>query len=291
MRLHNQELNNLAVYTGVRYDALKRFIKKYNLDVAKLERNVTKFKNVRKDLAAAVSGYENNDLAQEFAQESGLDESRRAVEFFTSKHGKSILNQLKRNGNEFNRDVVLQYFDKLNTDDYKWARIMDFIAADLGLNINAYDTFQDQERDMVIAIEKLYNDHKAMNNGTTVVSKKTINEMVDRVVEEEITEYNERASLRRLVINMTQFEELLNHVLNPQNTRVTINNDDNADSYTFEVEADKMKMFLDFIKTLPTLRVIELRKDRDILYATVINSGRFIEWVPLVTFYKEQIKI
>lgn len=291
MRLHNQELNNLAVYTGVRYDALKRFIKKYNLDIAKLERNVTKFKNVRKDLAAAVSGYEDNDLAQGFAQEYGLDESRRDGEFFTSKHGKSILNQLKRNGNEFNRDVVLQYFDKLNTDDYKWARIMDFIAADLGLNIHAYDTFQDQERDMVIAIEKLFNDYKAMNNGKTVVSKKTINEMVDRVVEEEITEYNERASLRRLVINMTQFEELLNHVLNPQNTRVTINNDDNADSYTFEVEADKMKMFLDFIKTLPTLRVIELRKDRDILYATVINSGRFIEWVPLVTFYKEQIKI
>ena len=291
MRLHNQELNNLAVYTGVRYDALKRFIRKYNLDVAKLERNVTRFKNVRKDLAAAVSGYENNDLAQGFAQEYGLDESRRAGEFFTSKHGKTILNQLKRNGKEFNRDVVLQYFDKLNTDDYKWARIMDFIAADLGLNVNAYETFQDQANDMVKTIEILYEAYKAINNGKTVIARKTINEMVDKVVEEEITEYNERASLKRLVIDMTQFEALLNHVLNPHNTRVTITNDDNADSYTFEVNTDKMKMFLDFIKTLPTLRVIQLRKDGNTLYVTVINSGRFIEWVPLVTFYKEQIKI
>jgi hypothetical protein len=168
---------------------------------------------------------------------------------------------------------------------------MDFIAADLGLNINSYETFQDQANDMVKTIEMLYEAYKAMNKGKTVIAKKTINEMIDRVVEAEITEYNERVSLKRLVIDMTQFEALLNHVLNPHNTRVTITSDDNADSYTFEVNTDKMKMFLDFIKTLPTLRVIQLRKDGNILYVTVINSGRFIEWVPLVTFYKEQIKI
>jgi hypothetical protein len=75
MRLNNQEINNLAVYTGVNTDALRRFIGKYNLDVAKLERNVMKYKRVRLDLAAAITGYENNELALDFAAKYRLDES------------------------------------------------------------------------------------------------------------------------------------------------------------------------------------------------------------------------
>ena len=39
-------INNLAVYTGVRAAALRQFIRKYNLDVSKLERNVIKYKQV-----------------------------------------------------------------------------------------------------------------------------------------------------------------------------------------------------------------------------------------------------
>ncbi len=103
MRLHNKEINNLAVYTGVNTDALRRFIGKYNLDVAKLERNVMKYKRVRLDLAAAITGYENNELALDFAAKYRLDENKRAAEFFATKHGKCLspLKGWSKPGNEF----------------------------------------------------------------------------------------------------------------------------------------------------------------------------------------------
>jgi hemerythrin superfamily protein len=63
------------------------------------------------------------------------------------------------------------------------------------------------------------------------------------------------------------------------------------DTYTFEVYATRMKKFVDFLKTTPNLRIINLKKNGEYLFITVINSGRYIEWVPLVTFYKEHIKI
>lgn len=37
MRLNNTEINNLAVYTGVKTDALSRFIRKYKLNVSEEE--------------------------------------------------------------------------------------------------------------------------------------------------------------------------------------------------------------------------------------------------------------
>ena len=290
MRLNNTEINNLAIYTGVKTDALSRFIRKYNLNVTNLERDVMKYKRIRLDLAAAISGYDDNEIAQDIVRKYSLDESRRATEFFDSKHGKAIFNLLKRNGKVFNRELVVQYFDQLNTNDLKWSRLMDFIASDLGLNYAIYSTFEEQERDMLDAIEKLYNQYQTSDT-KLIISKNAINEMVEKAIQPDIEIDQERKKMKRIVIDVVQFEALLNHVLNPHNTMVTITSDDNADSYTFEVNTDKMKMFLDFIKTLPTLRVIQLRKDGNTLYVTVINSGRFIEWVPLVTFYKEQIKI
>lgn len=287
--MNKQSINNLAVYTGVRTAALRQFIRKYNLDVPKLERNVLKYKNVRKDLAAAISGYENNELVGKIVSDYGLVENRRADDFFTSKYGSMILKLLKRNGNKFSNDLVKQYLEGLNTDDYKWARIMDFIGTDLGLNIAMYSTYEEQEKDMLEAIEKLYNQYTPTDE-KIVVSKKTVNEMVEKATQDDIEIEQERQAMKRIVINVAQFEALLNHLLNPINKSVTIN-EGLEDTYTFEVYSGRMKKFLDFIQDLPTISTSKLKKDGHYVYLTLTNSGRFEEWEPVVKFYKEQIKI
>lgn len=287
--MNKQAINNLAVYTGVRTAALRQFIRKYNLDVPKLERNVMKYKNVRKDLAAAISGYENNELVVKIVSDYGLEENRRADDFFTSKYGSMILKLLKRNGNKFSNDIVKQYLDGLNTDDYKWARIMDFIGTDLGLNIAMYSTYEEQEKDMLDAIEKLYKQYTPTNE-KIVISKKTVNEMVEKATQDDIEIKQERQAMKRIVINVAQFEALLNHILNPINKSVTIN-EGLEDTYTFEVFSPRMKKFLGFIQGLPTITTTKLKKDGHYVYLTLTNSGRFEEWEPVVKFYKEQIKI
>jgi hypothetical protein len=288
--MNKQAINNMAVFTGVKTAALRQFIKKYQLDVPKLERNVMKYKNVRKDLAAAISGYENNELVGKIVSDYGLEENRRADDFFTSKHGNAILKLLKRNGNTFSNDLVKHYLYGLNTDDYKWARIMDFIGTDLGLNIAMYSTFEEQEKDMLDAIEKLYNQYPSTDE-KIVVSKKTVNEMVEKATQDDREIEQERQAMKRIVINVAQFEALLNHLLNPINKSIAINEGVLEDTYTFEVYSGRMKKFLDFIQDLPTISTIKIKKDGHYVFLTLRNSGNFEAWQDLVKFYKEQIKI
>lgn len=286
----NQKLNNMAVFTGIRTAALRKFINKYNLDVVKLEKDVIKFRRIRKDLASAVSGYDDNEIAQQIQAKYSLDESRRANEFFDSVHGKAILNLLKRNGKVFNRDLVKIYLDKLNTNDLKWARTMDFIASDLGLNHTAYNTFAEQEVAMLDAIETLFSQYKESND-KLVISKQSIDEMVNKAVRPDIELEQERSKMKRIVIDVAQFEALLNHLLNPINKSVSINEGVLEDTYTFEVYSGRIKKFLDFIQGIPTIKMSKLKKDGHYVYLTLTNSGRFEEWEPVVKFYKEQIKI
>jgi len=288
--MSKQAINNMAVFTGVRTAALNRFIRKYNLNVEKLSQAVMKYKNIRKDLSAAVSGYDDNELAQEIKAKYSLDESRRANEFFTSAHGKAIYNLLNRNGKEFDRDLVKAYLNKLNTNDLKWARMMDFIASDLGLITSTFNTFRDQEEAMLHVIESLYYEYIDSNN-KLVVSKQAIDEMVEKAVQPDIDLKKERTKIKRIVIDLVQFEALLNHVLNPINKSVNLNEGVLEDTYTFEVYSGRMKKFLDFINGLPTIKMTKLKKDGHYVYLTLTNSGRFEEWEPVVKFYKENIKI
>jgi hypothetical protein len=274
----------------VKTNALSRFIRKYNLNVAKLENDVMRYKRIRLDLASAISGYDDNELAQDIARKYSLEESRRSTEFFDSKHGKAIYNLLKRNGKIFNRELVQQYFDKLNTNDLKWGRIMDFIASDLGLNYAIYSTFEEQERDMLDAIEKLYSQYQNVNE-KLIISKNAINEMVEKAIQPDIEIDQERKKMKRIVIDVVQFEALLNYLLNPINKSVAINEGALEDTYTFEVYSGRMKKFLDFIQGLPTITTTKLKKDGHYVYLTLTNSGRFEEWEPVVKFYKEHIKI
>jgi len=286
----NFNMNNLAVYTGVRKPTLAKFIRKYNLDINKLTQAVMKYKNTRKDLATAVSGYDDNDLALDIANKFHINEGIRADEFFMTKVGRSVLLIAKRNDGQFNREQVQNLLDTLNSHDLKWARQMDMVAISVGLDISKYDTYNEQLPDMLDAIEQLYLQYNGKLKERIIVTKQTITEMIEKAGEEEKLN-SEDESTKRLVINVPQFEYILHQVLNPLNKSVTLDEGALDDTYTFEVYATRMKKFVDFLKTTPNLRIINLKKNGEYLFITVINSGRYIEWVPLVTFYKEHIKI
>jgi hypothetical protein len=283
-------MNNLAIYTGVRKPTLARFIRKYNLDIDKLTQAVMKYKNIRKDLAAAVSGYDNNEIALDIAQKFHVNEGIRADEFFISKVGRSVLQIIKRNGGQFNREQVENLLDTLNTHDLKWARQMDMVAISVGLDISKYDTYNEQLPDMLDAIERLYNQYRGNIKESFVVTKQTIMEMVNKAGSHDITK-SETDSPKRLIINVPQFEYLLNQILNPLNTSVALSEGVLDDTYTFEVYSSRMKKFNDFLKEYPSFKITKLKRDGDYLYITVTNSGRFTDWEPIVKFYKEQIKI
>jgi hypothetical protein len=287
--MNKQAINNLAVYTSIRAAALSRFIRKYNLDVDKLSQAVMKYKNIRKDLSSAVSGYADNEIAQELVNKFKLHEGIMGDEFFVSPVGRAVLLSAKRNDGKFDRNKVTAILDNLNTSDLKWARQMDVIAINVGLNINNYATYGEQLPAMLDAMERLYVEYKATPRESIVVTKQTIIEMVNKAGEKDKLNYDEAS--KHLVIDVPQFEYILNQVLNPLNKTVTLSEDVLADTYTFEVYSGRMKKFLDFIKDLPTISITKLKKDGQYVYLTLSNSGRFEEWEPVVTFYKEQIKI
>ena len=84
-----------------------------------------KYKNVRKDLAAAVSGYDDNELAQDIVNKYTMNEGIRAEDFYASTVGKAILRIIRKNDGHFNRAQVSQLLDNFNPHDLKWARQMD----------------------------------------------------------------------------------------------------------------------------------------------------------------------
>jgi hypothetical protein len=287
--MSKQAINNLAVYTSIRAAALSRFIRKYNLDVDKLSQAVMKYKNIRKDLSAAVSGYNDNEITQELVSKFKLNESIMADEFFVSPVGRAVLLSAKRNDGKFDRSKATEVLDNLNTSDLKWARQMDVIAINVGLNINDYATYGEQLPAMLDAMEGLYNEYKSKPKESIVVTKQTIIEMVNKAGEKD--KLNNDEASKHLVINVPQFEYILNQVLNPLNKTVTLSEDVLADNYTFEVYSGRMKKFLDFIKDLPTISTTKLKKDGHYVYLTLSNTGSFEEWAPVVKFYKEHIKI
>jgi hypothetical protein len=287
--MNKQAINNMAVYTGVRTAALSRFIRKYNLDVDKLSQAVMKYKIIRKDLSAAVAGYADNEIAQELVSKFKLHEGIMADEFFVSPVGRAVLLSAKRNDGKFDRDKVTEVLENLNTSDLKWARKMDVIAINVGLNINDYNTYGEQLPAMLDAMERLYSEYKSKPLENIVVTKQTIIEMVNKAGEKD--KLNNDEASKRLVINVPQFEYILNQVLNPLNQSVTLSEDVLTDNYTFEVYSGRMKKFLDFIKDLPTISTTKLKKDGHYVYLTLSNSSRFEEWEPVVKFYKEHIKI
>jgi hypothetical protein len=294
MRLNNASTNNLAIYSGVKTNALGKFVKKYNLNVPELEKDVMKYRRIRLELASAVSGYEDNEIVQESKAIDSLDESRRATEFFDSKHGKIIYKLLKKNGKAFDRELVQQYLDKLENNDLKWARIMDHIASDLGLNYASYNTFGEQEGAMLDAIEKLYHQHLSPENEPT--SSKS-DAKADYIEGENGS--NQTLKKRRYQITEGQLQKLFENIIEKDHKHFTIQSKQSHsiqenildDTYTFEVYDGRLAKFLDFIKDNPNISVDKKKRDGHYYHVTLKNSGRFEAWNEIVTFYKSAIKI
>jgi hypothetical protein len=292
MRLNNASTNNLAIYSGVKTNALGKFVKKYNLNVPELEKDVMKYRRIRLELASAVSGYEDNEIVQESKAIDSLDESRRATEFFDSKHGKIIYKLLKKNGKAFDRDLVQQYLDQLESNDLKWARIMDLIASDLGLNYASYGTFEAQEKDMLDAIEKLYNQYQGSKNESKPFKSDT-----KAASNEGDNGPNEPLKRRRYQITEGQFQQLVENMLEEQYTQTPAQDFDSIqenildDTYTFDVYEGRLSKFLDFIKNQPNISVEKQKRDGHYIHLTLKKSGRFDAWNEIVTFYKSAIKI
>lgn len=178
MRLYNQDTNNLAVYLGVDMPALGKFLRKFNLNARELEKMASLAKNTRLELISHAKIYEAAGLEVAINAQEKLTESRRAVDFFETTHGKSIYALLNQNGKTFNRFLVKDYLSNLHTQDLKWARLMDRIASDLGLNLTLFKTYAEQEEAMLDAVENLfytYPNHKE----NLIISKKAIGELVE----------------------------------------------------------------------------------------------------------------
>jgi len=117
--------------------------------------NSNKYKTVGQMETEMIKSMET--LYKDFLTESVNEASRRATDFFgDSKYGKAIHSILR---GKWDSKKVQKFFDKLSSgNDVSLARIMDFIAGDLGLNIRKYKTVGEMEPEMVKSMETLYKD-------------------------------------------------------------------------------------------------------------------------------------
>ena len=89
--------------------------------------------------------------------ESVNEASKRAIDFYNdSKHGKAIDLLLK---GKWDSKKVENFLEKLGGgNDVKYARIIDFISGDVGLNIRKYKNIGEQLPDLMKQLEVLYKD-------------------------------------------------------------------------------------------------------------------------------------
>ena len=99
--------------------------------------------------------------------------SRRSTDFFEdSKHGIAIQKLLK---GKWDSKKVEAFLDKLGDgNDVKHARILDFIAGSLGMNIRKYKTLGDMMPELIKTIEQLYKLHNESINESEQLDEKLI---------------------------------------------------------------------------------------------------------------------
>lgn len=112
----------------------------------------------------------------EIMDESAVNEaSRRATDFYgDSKHGKSIHSFLR---GKWDSKKVENYLEKLGGgSDVKYARIIDFISGDVGLNIRKYKNIGEQLPDLMKQLEVLYKDFltEVVNEGASAEEKRIV---------------------------------------------------------------------------------------------------------------------
>jgi hypothetical protein len=175
--------------------------------------NSNKYKTVGQMETEMIKSMET--LYKDFLTESITEASRRATDFFgDSKHGKALHRLMK---GKWNPSVVEKYVDKLSGgNDVKYARIMDFIAGDLGLNIRKYKTVGEMEPEMIKSMETLYKDFLTESLGE---GRKSLQDMIkdaDRI-KKEYNDLKKEYSKSKTETNKTRLaakEEQLRRVAN-----------------------------------------------------------------------------
>ena len=99
--------------------------------------------------------------------ESVNEASKRATDFYNdSKHGKAIDLLLK---GKWDSKKVENFLEKLGGgNDVKYARIIDFISGDVGLNIRKYKNIGEQLPDLMKQLEVLYKDFLSESVNTSL---------------------------------------------------------------------------------------------------------------------------
>jgi Arc/MetJ family transcription regulator len=126
-------------------------------------------------------------------KESVNEASRRATDFFgDSKHGKAIHQLL---GGKWDSRKVKKYLDSISLVGSKYARLMDFIAGDLGLDTRKYKTVGEMEGDMLKSMETLYKDFLSESVEVGVFTQKSVNENKEVVLSNQILDFLQKRKL------------------------------------------------------------------------------------------------
>jgi hypothetical protein len=103
-------------------------------------------------------GKARKEIVAHFSKSESVNEaSRRATDFYgDSKHGKALHSLLK---GKWDSKKVEKFLEKLGDgNDVKYARLIDFISGDAGLNIRKYKTVGEQLPELMKVLETLYTD-------------------------------------------------------------------------------------------------------------------------------------
>lgn len=151
------EIRNLTESNNAYKTATKLELQQYLVNLNTELRGETDSKKIK------ILKSDINDVKKELQlrlkpkKESITEASRRANDFFgDSKHGIALHKLL---GGKWNGKKVGAYLDKMGGgSDVKWARAMDFISKDAGLDTHKFSNLEVQERELVKALETLYKD-------------------------------------------------------------------------------------------------------------------------------------
>ena len=146
----NEEVKDWDTIHNVFVKFLKANTKELEKRVLSKDEDATK-----KAIKSIISGLTN--AQRSLKMESVNEVSRRATDFYgDSKYGKSIDLLLK---GKWDSKKVENFLEKLGGgNDVKYARIIDFISGDAGLNIRKYKNIGEQLPELMKQLEVLYKD-------------------------------------------------------------------------------------------------------------------------------------
>jgi hypothetical protein len=165
-KLNEASVEAIAIskYTGTRPEAVDKFIAAHKMDAKKLLAiAVHGGLSDRMDIVTAMVGNPGNSIQKKLIAQLKEDVSRRATDFFDSKHGTALHKMFDGafDGKKF--DKYLNNLDKTISSDVKYGRIINKLASDAGIDTKQYDNkpLADLEKALKAKTSELYTDYKS----------------------------------------------------------------------------------------------------------------------------------